>query len=113
MPLNLQPPAERQHLPVSWPWAHPRDHVWIVLQLGDYYAAARISGAPVPPPAVLSRAVAVQGFSCVCTGFWGEPRPCLCSAAPTSGLGDFFCTCTGLWDPGLAEPATLHLCCLG
>ena len=44
-----------------------------VLQLGDYYAAARISGAPVPPPAVLGRAVAIQGFSCICTGFWGEP----------------------------------------
>ena len=41
------------------------------VQLGDYYAAARISGAPVPPPAVLSRAVAVQGFSCIMTGFWG------------------------------------------
>ena len=29
-------------------------------QLGDYYAAARISGAPVPPPGVITRAVALQ-----------------------------------------------------
>ena len=30
------------------------------LQLGDYFAAARICGAPVPPPAVISRAVVIQ-----------------------------------------------------
>ena len=26
----------------------------------DYYAAARISGAPVPPPGLIGRAVAIQ-----------------------------------------------------
>ena len=31
-----------------------------VESLGDYYAAARISGAPVPPPEVLARAVTIQ-----------------------------------------------------
>ena len=40
-------------------------------QLGDYYAAARIAGAPVPPPGLISRAVAVQGLSCMLTGLWG------------------------------------------
>lgn len=30
------------------------------VQLGDYYAAARICGAPVPPPQVISRAVTFQ-----------------------------------------------------
>lgn len=42
-----------------------------VAQLGDYYAAARIAGAPVPPPAIISRAVFIQGFSCMLTGFVG------------------------------------------
>lgn len=32
----------------------------MVESLGDYYAAARISGAPVPPPDVISRAVTIQ-----------------------------------------------------
>ncbi|KAK9829197.1 hypothetical protein WJX72_004442 [[Myrmecia] bisecta] len=43
----------------------------MVESLGDYYAAARISGAPVPPPGVIERAVTLQGFSCVLTGLWG------------------------------------------
>lgn len=43
----------------------------MVESLGDYYAAARISGAPVPPPAVLARAVTLQGFSCMLAGLFG------------------------------------------
>jgi len=30
------------------------------VQLGDYYAAAKICGAPVPPPDVISRGVTFQ-----------------------------------------------------
>ncbi|CAL8465374.1 g4910 [Coccomyxa elongata] len=44
----------------------------MVESLGDYYAAARICGAPVPPPQVISRAVTFQGFSCVLTGLIGS-----------------------------------------
>jgi hypothetical protein len=47
-------------------------------QLGDWYAAARISGAPVPPPAVISRATTVQ----VLRRAW----PAHCCAANTGGL---------------------------
>lgn len=36
--------------------------------LGDYYLVARVSGAPVPPPAVVSRAVFVQGLTCAFAG---------------------------------------------
>ena len=43
----------------------------MVESLGDYYAAARISGAPVPPADVLARGVTWQGISCVLTGLWG------------------------------------------
>ncbi|KAK9789229.1 hypothetical protein WJX73_005194 [Symbiochloris irregularis] len=43
----------------------------MVESLGDYYAAARIAGAPVPPPEIIARAVFVQGFSCMITGFVG------------------------------------------
>ena len=42
-----------------------------VESLGDYYAAARISGAPVPPPAAVSRAVLFQGIGCAVAGIFG------------------------------------------
>jgi solute carrier family 23 (nucleobase transporter), member 1 len=42
-----------------------------VESLGDYYAAARISGAPVPPPAAVSRAVLFQGIGCAVAGLFG------------------------------------------
>jgi hypothetical protein len=32
----------------------------MVESLGDYYAAASIAGAPVPPPGVISRAITIQ-----------------------------------------------------
>lgn len=35
----------------------------MVESLGDYFAAASIAGAPVPPPGVISRAISIQ----VCT----------------------------------------------
>lgn len=43
----------------------------MVESLGDYFAAADISGAPVPPPSVISRAVALQGATCAIAGAWG------------------------------------------
>ena len=36
--------------------------------LGDYYLVARASGAPVPPPAVVERAVIVQGLTSLFAG---------------------------------------------
>ena len=66
-----------------------------VESLGDYYAAAKICGAPVPPPAVLGRAVTWQGICCVIAGLfgtangttaynenvggWSAARPCVAS----------------------------------
>ena len=43
----------------------------MVESLGDYFAAADIAGAPVPPPGVISRAVALQGATCALAGMWG------------------------------------------
>lgn len=43
----------------------------MVESLGDYFAAAAIAGAPVPPPGVISRAVALQGATCALAGAWG------------------------------------------
>ena len=41
-------------------------------QLGDWYAAARIAGAPVPPPAVMSRATTVQVRLSMCCACWSS-----------------------------------------
>jgi nucleobase transporter 1/2 len=43
----------------------------MVESLGDYFAAADIAGAPVPPPGVISRAIALQGATCALAGAWG------------------------------------------
>ncbi|KAF6262263.1 permease family-domain-containing protein [Scenedesmus sp. NREL 46B-D3] len=43
----------------------------MVESLGDYFAAADIAGAPVPPPGVISRAIALQGATCALAGVWG------------------------------------------
>ncbi|KAI7844268.1 hypothetical protein COHA_002066 [Chlorella ohadii] len=39
--------------------------------IGDYYAAARLAGAPKPPGEVVSRALAVEAACCAIAGVWG------------------------------------------
>ena len=36
----------------------------VVESIGDYYACARLSGAPPPPPHAINRGVAVEGIAC-------------------------------------------------
>ena len=37
----------------------------------DYYACARLSGAPPPPVHAINRGIAVEGLGCVLAGLWG------------------------------------------
>ena len=39
--------------------------------IGDYYAAARLAGAPQPPAEVVSRALAVEAVCCAIAGLFG------------------------------------------
>ncbi|XP_051787126.1 solute carrier family 23 member 2 [Erpetoichthys calabaricus] len=39
--------------------------------VGDYYACARLSGAPVPPFHAINRAVGIEGIGCVVAGIFG------------------------------------------
>lgn len=39
--------------------------------IGDYFAAARLSGAPQPPGEVVSRALAVEAACCAIAGVFG------------------------------------------
>ncbi|GLC33094.1 hypothetical protein PLESTB_000371000 [Pleodorina starrii] len=38
---------------------------------GDYYACARMCGAPVPPPYIISRGIGAEGLGCLLCGLFG------------------------------------------
>lgn len=39
--------------------------------IGDYYACARLSGAPPPPIHAINRGIAVEGMGCILAALWG------------------------------------------
>lgn len=39
--------------------------------IGDYYACARLSGAPPPPTHAINRGIGVEGIGCVLAAIWG------------------------------------------
>ncbi|XP_059178848.1 solute carrier family 23 member 1-like [Physella acuta] len=39
--------------------------------VGDYYACARLAGAPPPPPSAISRGIGMEGITCLLAGAWG------------------------------------------
>ena len=43
----------------------------MVESVGDYYAAARLSGAPVPNARVVSRGIGMEGIGCLIAGIFG------------------------------------------
>lgn len=43
----------------------------MIESVGDYYACARMAGAPVPPGYVIGRGVGAEGLGCLMAGLWG------------------------------------------
>ncbi|MCP4499075.1 MAG: xanthine permease [Deltaproteobacteria bacterium] len=43
----------------------------MVESIGDYYAAARLSGAPVPTPKIINRGIGMEGIGCFIAGCFG------------------------------------------
>ncbi|KAM6435854.1 solute carrier family 23 member 1-like isoform 1-T3 [Liasis olivaceus] len=43
----------------------------MVESVGDYYACARLSGAPPPPKHAVNRGIAIEGIGCLLAGAWG------------------------------------------
>ena len=43
----------------------------MIESLGDYYACARLSGAPSPPEHAINRGVGIEGIGCIMAGAWG------------------------------------------
>jgi xanthine/uracil permease len=39
--------------------------------IGDYYACARLSGAPPPPAHAINRGIGTEGIGCIIAGIWG------------------------------------------
>nr|XP_061826386.1 solute carrier family 23 member 1-like [Nerophis lumbriciformis] len=71
------------HIPYPGQWGLPTVSVSSVLgmmagvlastmeSIGDYYACARLSGAPPPPTHAINRGIAVEGLGCILAGLWG------------------------------------------
>ncbi|XP_077979331.1 solute carrier family 23 member 1-like [Glandiceps talaboti] len=43
----------------------------MVESIGDYYACARLSGAPPPPTHAINRGIGMEGIGCILAGIWG------------------------------------------
>ncbi|XP_029909224.1 solute carrier family 23 member 1 [Myripristis murdjan] len=71
------------HVPYPGQWGIPTVSVSSVLgmmagvlastmeSIGDYYACARLSGAPPPPTHAINRGIAVEGIGCILAALWG------------------------------------------
>jgi len=44
----------------------------IIESVGDYYACARLSGAPPPPKHAINRGIGIEGIGCVLAGAFGS-----------------------------------------
>ena len=44
----------------------------IIESVGDYYACARLSGAPPPPTHAVNRRIGIEGIGCILAGAWGS-----------------------------------------
>ncbi|CAI5665704.1 solute carrier family 23 member 2 [Oreochromis niloticus] len=71
------------HVPYPGQWGVPTVSLSSVLgmmagvlastmeSIGDYYACARLSGAPPPPIHAVNRGIAVEGIGCILAALWG------------------------------------------
>lgn len=44
----------------------------MIESVGDYYACARLSGAPPPPVHAVNRGIGIEGICCILAGAWGS-----------------------------------------
>uniref|UniRef100_A0A3P8X5W5 Si:dkey-106n21.1 n=1 Tax=Cynoglossus semilaevis TaxID=244447 RepID=A0A3P8X5W5_CYNSE len=71
------------HVPYPGQWGAPTVSVSSVMgmmagvlastmeSIGDYYACARLSGAPPPPTHAINRGIAIEGIGCIIAALWG------------------------------------------
>lgn len=44
----------------------------MIESVGDYYACARLAGAPPPPEHAVNRGIGMEGFGSLLAGMWGS-----------------------------------------
>ncbi|XP_025096398.1 LOW QUALITY PROTEIN: solute carrier family 23 member 2-like [Pomacea canaliculata] len=59
----------------------------VVESIGDYYAAARICHAPIPPPSAMNRAIAIEGVASVFSGMMGAGHATTSYTHNTGAIG--------------------------
>ncbi|KAK7462486.1 hypothetical protein BaRGS_00038455 [Batillaria attramentaria] len=59
----------------------------IVESVGDYYACARVSGAPPPPKYAVSRGIGIEGVTCMVAGAWGSSGGLTSYSQNTGAIG--------------------------
>ncbi|XP_064614434.1 solute carrier family 23 member 1-like [Liolophura sinensis] len=59
----------------------------MVESIGDYYACARLSGAPPPPDHALNRGIGFEGIGCVLAGVWGSGNGTTTHSANIRAIG--------------------------
>ncbi|XP_029439213.1 solute carrier family 23 member 1 isoform X2 [Rhinatrema bivittatum] len=57
----------------------------IIESIGDYYACARLAGAPAPPVHAINRGIFIEGISCIITGLLGTGNGST-SSSPNIGV---------------------------
>ncbi|KAJ9531472.1 hypothetical protein QJQ45_015063 [Haematococcus lacustris] len=91
----------------------------MIESVGDYYACARMAGAPVPPGYVIGRGVGAEGLGCLMAGLWGTGNGttsyaeniCLAKCVCSSIIAPLFDGQLLVLAPPASLPALL-LCCL-
>lgn len=77
--------------------------------IGDYYACARLSGAPPPPTHAINRGIAVEGVGCILAALWGTGNGTTSYSQNIATLGiarvGFVCFDNNTYN-------YLHCCCL-
>jgi len=71
------------NVPTPFPWGWPQFGMAafvgmlagymasVVESIGDYYACARLAGAPPPDKALVNRGITFEGIGCLIAGIWG------------------------------------------
>ena len=59
----------------------------IIESVGDYYACARLSGAPPPPKHAINRGVGMEGIGCLLTGAFGSGNGTTTYSVNTGAIG--------------------------
>ena len=82
--LEVMTEAKWARVPYPWQWGTPTFSLAgifgmlagviasMIESIGDYYACARLSGAPPPPSHAVNRGIGIEGIGCLLAGAWGS-----------------------------------------